>query len=972
MGPRTAASNHDAHTSAYHREAVGGWSLKYLTASAVVLAMLILAVTLIGFGWVGARDSLLTAAARTATDAKLLIEEKSARLIQPAQAALGVLATDPIADATTFDQRVLRLRTFADLLAANNLAAAVFVGYADGTFLLIRPLDTPEIRLTFNSPPKSNFLVQSIEAVAGGKFAGNFFFYDAEMRLLGKSRQDSYRFDPRTRPWFQDSIKTAAAVASEPYIFFTTQQVGITLSQASRNGNAVIGIDILLDDVATSLADLRVTPNTEIAVLNAKQQVVAYRDMKRVVSKINDEFAFKQLDEAGLPSLSRLRALGAEQGAVATFDVDGRQWMGTTSSFDVWKTAGLTLLAAAPRDDFLGELNSKLGSLVAMVVGLTVLLLPFGWWAGAAIGTSLDRLTAQAHRMSQFDFTPTPLRQTRVQEANNLSAVMNVMGQTIHTFLELSQDMATEPKVERMINNVLQQMVSAMRCTAGAVYIPEDPANPQMQRTAAAGELPPQWLPQLAHTETALTMAVKRNVSPGVIERQIELRARSGRLEGLLLLQHRDDADHAEPSFTEFVAKLSGMLAVSIETRQLFDAQKNLLDALVRLLADAIDAKSPYTGGHCERVPQLAGMLVDHMHADTTGPYAAFRMSEEQRYEFHLGAWLHDCGKVTSPEHIIDKATKLEGIYNRIHEVRMRFEVLWRDAELAYLQAVAAGGDTGALRETMQQRQQKLENDFAFVARCNIGGESMSDADIARLSEIAKTTWTRHFDDRLGLSPAETRRLGELQSTPMPVTEQLLADRVDHVVPWGDRKPAVEKNDPMNRYGFDMVLPLHAQNMGELYNLSIRKGTLTAEDRFKINDHMVQTLVMLRSLPWPPHMALVPEIAATHHEKLDGTGYPRRLPAADLTLADRVMAVADIFEALTAADRPYKAPNTLNESLRMMATMANNRHIDAELFRYFLHSGLWLTFAKKFMRAEQIDTVDVDAIVQLITHAETA
>jgi HD-GYP domain-containing protein (c-di-GMP phosphodiesterase class II) len=163
-----------------------------------------------------------------------------------------------------------------------------------------------------------------------------------------------------------------------------------------------------------------------------------------------------------------------------------------------------------------------------------------------------------------------------------------------------------------------------------------------------------------------------------------------------------------------------------------------------------------------------------------------------------------------------------------------------------------------------------------------------------------------------------------------------------------------------------MALPAHAQNMGELYNLGIRRGTLTDEDRFKINDHIVQTLIMLRSLPWPEHLARVPEIAATHHEKLDGKGYPRKLPAEQLTIADRVMAVADIFEALTAADRPYKSPKTLSESLRIMAFMAKDQHIDAELFRYFLHSGLWKDFADEFMQPQQHDAVDVAALEKLL------
>jgi len=295
----------------------------------------------------------------------------------------------------------------------------------------------------------------------------------------------------------------------------------------------------------------------------------------------------------------------------------------------------------------------------------------------------------------------------------------------------------------------------------------------------------------------------------------------------------------------------------------------------------------------------------------------------------------------------------------------MRFEVLWRDAEIASLKGVLAGGDADRVADHLAATRAQLIDDFHFVARCNVGGEFMADADLTRLQEIAATPWMRHFDKRAGLAAEELRRMGDVPGD-LPARELLLADLPEHVVPWGSRKPAVEKGNPANVHGFDMALPANAQNMGELYNLGIRRGTLTEEDRFKINDHIVQTLVMLRSLPWPQHLARVPEIASNHHEKLDGRGYPRKLTAEQLSLPDRVMALADIFEALTAADRPYKSAKTVSESLRIMAFMAKDQHIDAELFRYFLRSGIWQTFAEKFMQSAQRDEVDVNALEALL------
>lgn len=946
-----------------------GWPIRLSIASVVVVSMAILAITIIALGWLGARQSLLDAASRSARDAGLLITEKSHRMLEPAQATLRLLTSTPLSHADSLEQRMGQIRILSDVLVANRLVSSVFVGYADGAFFLVRPLDQPALRERFQPPPKASFLVQSVQ-VQGGKPQGEFLFFDAERRLLQRRLQADYQFDPRTRPWYQAARATNTAAFTEPYVFFTTQQLGLTLSQANLEGGAVFGIDVVLDDLAASLSDLRTSPNAQLALVNAKNQVLAYPDMRRVLVQGEGRIDFRNIAELGVPGLSGLHALGVGQGKVQPYDVAGTEWLGVVLPFDVWQSDGLQLLVAAPSDDLLGDLKTKAVRLALAIVALALLLMPLGWLAGAAIGRRLDRLTALAQRMSQFDFHRVREPPNFIREVNNLSDVMGEMGETIETFLQISQDMATEPKVERMLTNVLQKMVSATRCHGGAVYL-VDSSVQGMQQAAVAGTLLAQGPLPAQHAGTAA--AVRREVAPGVLEMQVALRGRSGKLEGLLVLQHSSDAGHADASFTQFVHQLSGMLAVSIETRQLIEAQKALLDAVIRLMADAIDAKSPYTGGHCERVPQLAGMLIDRLVQDRSGPYADFTMSEDERYEFHLGAWLHDCGKVTSPEHIIDKATKLETIYNRIHEVRMRFEVLWRDAEITFWQGVANGGDRAALQHVLAQCQAQLHDDFAFVARCNAGSEFMADADMARLQALALTPWVRQFDNRLGLSSQELMRMQATspEARPLPVQEQLLADRPDHVVPWGTRRPPVEKGDPKNRYGFDMQLPAQAQHMGEIHNLSIRRGTLTEEDRFKINDHIVQTLIMLKSLPWPAHLARVPDIAATHHEKLDGKGYPRKLQAAQLTLADRVMALADIFEALTAADRPYKPAKTLNESLRIMAFMAKDQHIDPELFRYFLHSRVWEHFARQYMLPAQIDGVDMAAIEALLPPTTT-
>ncbi len=944
-----------------------GVPVRLAIAGLVVVGMVLLAAALVAAGWVGSRQVLLETANRTARDAGRLTTEKAGRMIDPASATLRMLAFDPITTATRIEDRLARVGVFSSELAANDLISAIYVGYENGDFLLMRSLERPEVRQMVQAPPRSNYVVQTVTQAADGTRVGEYRFFSSQGRELERRAVPGYQFDPRTRPWYQAARATVDEAISEPYVFFTTRQAGISLSRKARQGGATIGVDMALDDLATSLGDLRLTPGSELALLDTSNRVMAYRDMERVLVQDGEGFGFRKLDALDVPALRRLvQVVPGEDGSAVAYDVQGREWLGMVLPFDVIAGYRMRLLIAAPSDELLSDMEKMRSRMIQIAAVLVLLFLPLGWWAGSAIGRRLEDTARQARRMSRFDFSGQAARPSVLREVNALSEVVDNVSSTVEAFLDISRTLGTEPQVERMLQQVLEKFMRATRCSGGAVYRLQHAAR-RMVRSAQVGDQGA-LRDDFAYPEERAVRSGMRDVDADLRQVELELRGRSGRLEGLLVLMHAADQVHADPLFLDFAKRLTGMLAVAIETRELIDSQRALFDAVIRLMADAIDAKSAYTGGHCERVPELATLLADRLAAETEGPYASFRLNEEERYAFHLGAWLHDCGKVTSPEHIVDKATKLEVIHNRIHEVRLRFEVLWRDAEIAHLRRALAGevdaDDTGWLLAA----QQELQADFAFVAQCNVGGEFLPDAAITRLRAIATRTWWRHFDASLGLSTEESRRLqAAVQAPPaLPVQEPLLADRPEHLVAWGERRPPVERGDPRNHLGFDMQLPAQRQNMGELHNLSIRRGTLTPEDRFAINDHIVQTLVMLKKLPWPEHLRRVPEIAANHHEKMDGQGYPRRLPAGELHLTDRIMALADIFEALTAADRPYKPPKTLSESLRIMARMCGDRHIDTGLFRYFLRSRLWLVYAQKFMAPAQIDDVDVAALEALL------
>ena len=430
---------------------------------------------------------------------------------------------------------------------------------------------------------------------------------------------------------------------------------------------------------------------------------------------------------------------------------------------------------------------------------------------------------------------------------------------------------------------------------------------------------------------------------------------------GVLQLLNAVDADTGEviefrPDIQPLIEALGSQAAVALDNQQLLESQKKLLDSFIELIASAIDAKSPYTGGHCQRVPELTKMLAAAACDQQDGPFSDFALTDEQWYELHIAAWLHDCGKVTTPEYVVDKATKLETIYNRIHEILNRFEIVKRDRVIDYLKAVIDGGDAETLRAELETQLAQIDDDYAFIAESNVGGEFMAPERVERVKQIADIKWTRTLSDRIGLSHEELKRIEREPEPALPVQENLLSDRYDHVI-YRENKEQTAADD--NPWGFKLDVPEHLYNLGEVYNLCIARGTLTEEERFKINDHIVQTIIMLEALPFPKDLARVPEFAGGHHEKMDGNRYPKKLNKDDMSVPARIMAIADIFEALTAADRPYKAPKKLSDSVKIMSFMKKDAHIDDQLFELFLTSGVYKEYAERFLLPEQLDKVDV-------------
>lgn len=352
---------------------------------------------------------------------------------------------------------------------------------------------------------------------------------------------------------------------------------------------------------------------------------------------------------------------------------------------------------------------------------------------------------------------------------------------------------------------------------------------------------------------------------------------------------------------------LGSQAAVALTKNRLIGEFQHMFESLAEVIATAIDEKSKYTGDHCRRMPTLSMMLANKVCAATSGPCADVQLTDDELYELKISALLHDCGKVTTPVHIIDKATKLEKIFDRIELVDCRFEVVKRELMIEHLQLCLSAGREDEVETLTQQLTStllKIDQERDFLRHTNVGREFMTSEDKQRVQEIAeKHRWTG---------------------------------------PDGERHPLLTPD--------------------EIENLCIGKGTLTAEDREIINYHIVATIKMLEKLPFPKRLARVPEIAGAHHEKMDGTGYPVGLRRDQITVQGRILGLCDIFEALTAKDRPYKPGKKLSESLHILGKLKESNHIDPDLFQLFVESGVYFEYAQSYLDPGQIDEVDVSQI----------
>lgn len=532
-----------------------------------------------------------------------------------------------------------------------------------------------------------------------------------------------------------------------------------------------------------------------------------------------------------------------------------------------------------------------------------------------------------------------------------LSSKLALSSEDLRRITEVSQALSTEKDYARLIDLLMEKALELVSADSGSIYLTEIPTETKhptqlrfvrssmqdadefllpIDKSSIAGNVAltnkpliikdVHFLPEDADFSfnsefdqthnyyTKSMMVIPMTNFRGDVIGVLQLINRKKNFHAKLTAEQMKGNDVIEFSQKDYElgSAIAGQAAVAFDNQRLLDGQKKLLESFINLIANAIDSKSAYTGGHCERVPILTEMLAQAVCESRDQPFKEFDLNEEEWYELRIAAGLHDCGKIVTPVHVMDKSTKLQTIFDRIELIQTRIEILKRDAIIQIQKSIRKNPENEEM--LMQQLSDKLDTlkEYDdFLVRMNVGGEMLLDEDIQKITEISKMEFTCHG-----------------KSSPL-LTEE------------------------------------------EVYNLSVRKGTLTKEERLIINGHMVDTIKMLESLPFPPNLLKVPEYAGGHHEKMDGLGYPKGIYAGDMSIPARIMVIADVFEALTATDRPYKKGKALSETMRIMGFMKKDNHLDPDLFNLFITSGTYLKYAKNYMQNELIDEVNENELINI-------
>lgn len=937
------------------------YSLSIHIGTLFLILTAIVGFVLIGISTQHAQELLSGSAQNLSQENSKKLESTFQQNISPVVSTLDFMAYSSFIDADEPPSEKARwLSSMRLLFERQRSLVALYFANEEGEFTIVRPLFDNNTRQRVDAPEDATLFINYTK-VDG---TNEYIFFDNDLTQVDHIIHADNKYDPRTRPWYKSAQHDDVIRMTDPYTFYLFQTPGITLSRMSADGQKVVGADFTLASLSEELSNIGYSQNAQLALFDHQFKVLAEHG---TALNVNDD---EQTTQEKLQSsiFSSVANRVSSSTLYESIEQDGQAWSVTLTPVALTPEIHLLLADATPQHDLISNLLSMRTKQLQAAILLMLLCFTAVWIISNRLAKPLVNLMELTDNIARFDFKKTRYPKSMIKEVSNLTKSIELMEHTLHDLLRLLRDTASNQEFSVLAKTVTHQSYLVTKAETIQLYT-YNPDKDGFTNVANHAIIPfkielnhlvsetPWLLAELCKGETVHLKRgdnLLRKYEDSLFNSDLylfPLLDRQKQLVGVLNLGYERSITKAQLDKHAFLRELLSFAEIAKDNIDKIQQQKDMLNAFVTLIASAIDTKSPYTGGHCQRVPVLTQILAQVAEKDKHY-YRDFNLNKQEWEELNLAAWLHDCGKVTTPEYVVDKATKLETIYDRIHEVRMRFELLKLQAETDYWQGISEGGDAQILKQTMLDKQQRLDDDFAFIAKCNIGGEYMSDDDVNRLQSIAQIQWKRTIDDQLGISWLEAQRMKEKPE--LPVMEDLLADKAVHQVPWE------ANNKPQDTWQEEFVLKPgeYRYNRGELYNLSVRAGTLNDEERFMINDHIVQTITMLQRLPYPEHLKNVPDIAGGHHERMDGKGYPRGLNDEELSVQAKIMAIADVFEALTSNDRPYKQAKTIEESINIMTKMATSGHIDPKLYLLFLEQEVYQKYADMFLEPFQHSQID--------------
>ena len=565
------------------------WRIRMVMTMMMIIAITLTSVTFTTVNWFDAKTLLLNAATSKAEMTSQITEQKVQQIIDPAEAMLRVLAFDPVVEASTLPQRLRRLEAFTTNLYANPLLTAVYIGYDNGDYFLVSPLTKATLRQSYHAPEQAKYVVRTLLGQAGEKRTHQLLFYDQHLNLIEQRIDPDYVYDPRQRPWYNNALATTDVAISKPYIYADAPLMGVTLSMRSSNSRAIVAMDLPLNGIKDALQQLSITPHSQIALVDSHGELIGV-NMGSAIDQATSTTpapALQHLENTALLQLWQLPS----QTQVMTYQADDQQWLGRKIELAQYRELGLQLLVAIPSQELLKDLPVYRRQMIGIAIVLGMLLLALGAWLGHRIGQIIEQHIRRVRQMSHFDFSRPSPEFSLLYEAYQLTDVTDDVSRTMEALLKISQVLQAEPQIDTMLNKVLRLFVEAARCESGAVYLHQSKDN-SWQKNAAYGR-------QDQVDAVAAQLGNIENQQPNrhALCQAFAIRGRDGHILGYVILEHKGDHEHTSQNFLIFSERLTGMLAIPIETRQLIESQKALLEAFILVLADAIDTKSAHTGG---------------------------------------------------------------------------------------------------------------------------------------------------------------------------------------------------------------------------------------------------------------------------------------------------------------------------------------------------------------------------------------